>query len=295
MAKKKKETLGMGIRALLDGINVDGSPEVKPEDLLNTVIEVPVEQVTANPFQPRKEFDKERLEELAESIKIFGVVQPVTVRFIATDRYQLIAGERRWRASQIAGKETIPAYILAADDRQMLEIALIENIQREDLNAMEVAQNYQRLIDECELTHEELSARLGKKRSTITNYLGLLRLPPEIQVGLKSKVISMGHARSLVGINKVDIQLSLYHQIKDKSLSVRQTEALVHRLKEGKGEKNAKNTPQPNVHIQKVQDNLAEHLEAKVMLKSNPKGKGQIVIRFNSDDDLNRILEILGL
>ena len=296
MAKRKntKSELGKGISALLGDIKF-GLDEVTEEnkELLNTIAEIPVDQIEVNPFQPRMDFNKERLEELASSIKTHGVVQPITVRIITKDEYQLIAGERRLRASKLAGLKTIPAYIRTADDQEMLEIALIENIQREDLNPIEVAQNYRRLIDECALLHEDLASRLGKSRTTITNFLRLLKLPPELQKGLKTRTISMGHARALITIDKVEQQLEIYRQIVENSLSVRQVEQLVRNLVAGKKTASSKKPSRLSPTYQKVEDNLSSHLSTKVNLKVDKKGAGEIVIKFDSTKTLNRILDLI--
>ncbi len=292
MAKKKKNDLGMGIRALLEGINTDAI-EKTDEKSLSSTAEIAIKHIEVNPFQPRVDFDEDRLKELSQSIKIHGVVQPITVRAMGKDAYQLIAGERRLRASKLAGLKKIPAYIRTADDQAMLEIALIENIQREDLNPMEVAQNYYRLLEECALKHDELGTRLGKGRSTITNYLQLLKLPPEIQKGLKEKRISMGHARALVAVKEVDIQLSVYHDILHQGLSVRQVEAIVRDLNKGRKKSSSSSTNKLPAHLQKMQEELESLFGAKVNLKRNTQGKGQLVIAFASDDELTRILDIL--
>ncbi len=293
-SKSKKAALGKGIAALLQGIDAES---VTTNELAQTDVKIPISQIEVNPFQPRSDFDKEKLKELSDSIKIHGVIQPITVRMLGRNAFQLIAGERRLRASKLAGLKDIPAYIRTADDQEMLELALIENIQRQELNPIEIAQNYQRLIDECDLTHEELGKRLGKSRSATGNFLGLLKLPPAIQLGLKSKVIAMGHAKCLIGVNKADVQLALYEEIKSKQLSVRQAEELVRTWRNANNSKSNKtsNSGKLPVHLQKVQDQLAAHFETKVIFKRNTKGKGQLSISFNNDDDLNRILDLLNL
>lgn len=296
MAKKiKKKELGKGIHALLSNIDqtIESTPEVVVQQLSNTVAEIPVETIELNPYQPRKEFDKQALADLSQSISIHGLIQPITVRRLNEKTYQLISGERRWRASQMAGLTKIPAYIRIANDQEMLEMALIENIQREDLNAIEISITYQRLIDECDLTHESMSDRVGKNRSTITNYLRLLKLPPQIQQAIKEKNISMGHARALVGIQDLATQLSVYNQIVDKKLSVRDTESLIrsyHSASEGGQSKKVKTLP---IEYQNIQDTLRDHFGAKVLLKRKGKGKGQIIINYNSDDDLNRLIDLI--
>lgn len=295
MAKKvKKQELGMGIRALLSNID-SSSPEQQEEavrELSHTVAMIPVEQIEVNPFQPRIEFDEEALNELAESLKVHGVIQPLTIRRLTADAYQLISGERRLRAAKIAGLEAVPAYVRLANDQEMLEMALVENIQREDLNPIEVAITYQRLIDECDLTHESLGDRVGKKRSTVTNFLGLLKLPPQIQQALKDKRISMGHAKALRGIDDLAVQLSIFQEIVTKGLSVRDAEQLARSYQEPKTttKKAVKRLPDG---YQEVQEKLSGFLGAKVQLKSQGRGKGQIVIRFGSNDDLNRLLDLI--
>ena len=292
MAKKvKKKELGLGIKALLSNIDnkVEESPESVVKELSNTVAFIEVKTVAVNPFQPRKEFDEEALKELAESLKVHGLIQPITVRRLDSNSYQLISGERRLRAAKIAGLEEIPAYIRIADDQEMLEMALVENIQREQLNAVEVAITYKRLIDECNLTHEELSDRVGKNRTSVTNYLRLLKLPPEIQQALKLKLISMGHARSLVGIENILLQNALFKETIDKGLSVRALEKLIREASEPKKKKPA--PPALPDDYQDVENQLKRYLEAKVELKLKDKGKGQIIIHFDSDETLNDVLD----
>lgn len=296
---KNKEALGQGIRALLK--NIDEEAATKKGDKndfeqAGNVVKIPLTHIEVNPFQPRAEFDEEALKDLSESIKIHGVVQPVTVRKVDGNKYQLIAGERRLRASKLAGLKDIPAYIRTANDQESLEIALIENIQREDLNALEIGLNYQRLLDECSLTHDEVSKRLGVSRAAVTNYLRLLKLPPDIQSGLRSKNISMGHARCLAGVDDIVEQLYLFKEITAKNLSVRQTEELVRKLNEKPVKKettDSKDAKLPYAY-QKVQDKIASGLSSKVKLKLGKKGSGEIVIYFHSDDDLERLTEILA-
>ncbi|OWY22337.1 ParB/RepB/Spo0J family partition protein [Sphingobacteriales bacterium UPWRP_1] len=288
-ARNKKEELGAGIQALLGSI----SDELEDKQVLNTIIDIPVDQIEENPYQPRIDFDEEKLKELSESIEVHGLVQPITVRWMGNNRYQLIAGERRLRASKMAGLLQIPAYIRTANDQTLLEMALIENIQREDLNPLEVALSYQRLIDECNLVHDALAKRVGKDRTTITNYLRLLKLPPEIQHGLKTRQISMGHARALVNAGSIEHQLNLYRLILEKGLSVRQVESLV----SGAGNPVTKPVMAPSglpIHVRKIQEDLQSHFGTKISIKRNSKGKGQLVIPFSSDKDLNRILELIN-
>jgi ParB family chromosome partitioning protein len=297
MAKKvKKSELGLGIRALLSDIEVGDQQQKESalKELTNTVAMLPVDKISINPFQPRQEFDQEALDELSASIKLHGLIQPITVRSMGGDDYQLISGERRLRASQIAELKEVPAYIrAAANDQEMLELALIENIQRQDLNPIEISITYQRLIDECKLTHEGLSERIGKKRSTVTNFLGLLKLPPQIQQGLKDKKISMGHAKALNSIQDYALQISVYNEVVNKQLSVRMTEEFVRSINNPDQNKN-NNAPKPKLSHEylAVQDRISSALESKVNLKLKSKGKGQIVINFTSDNELNRLLDL---
>lgn len=297
MSRKEKKALGKGIRALLNNIdNVDEIKAAKKASIVNTlssnVAMLPLSSIEVNPFQPRTDFDETALEELSASIKVHGLIQPLTVRRLDNKSFQLISGERRMRASKMAGMTEVPAYVRLANDQEMLEMALVENIQREDLNAIEVAITYQRLMDECKLTHEKLSGRMGKKRSTITNYTRLLKLPPELQLGIKSQEISMGHARALAGMDDVVLQLSIFKEIKEKGLSVRKTEDLIRAYQQPKAKKTAK-TEQLTTEVRAVQDSLCSKLGTKVAIKRNESGKGSIVINFTNDDDFNRILELI--
>ena len=298
LVNKKKEALGKGIRALLS--DMDEETEVlkisaRDEDsIINTVPKILLEQIEVNPYQPRTDFNEEALQELANSIKIHGVIQPITVRRISDKKYQLIAGERRLRASKLAGMTDIPAYVRTTNDQELVEIALIENIQREDLNAIEVALTYQRLIDEIELTHENLAERLGKDRSTVTNYLRLLKLPPEVQTALRDKSISMGHARSIISVPEVDKQLFVLKEILANELSVRKTEELVRSLNQKTSEKKeqVKEAILP-VAYRNVEQRLMDKLETKVKIKKGKEDKGEIVIPFYSTTDLNRLLDLI--
>ena len=300
MAKRvNNPEFGKGIRALLANPTeleqaVQENPEQVVREFTGNVAMLPLEQIETNPFQPRTEFDQTALEELAASITVHGLIQPVTVRRLHDRAYQLISGERRFRASQMAGLQEVPAYIRLADDQQMLEMALIENIQREDLNAVEIAISYQRLIDECALTHENLSERVGKQRSTITNYLRLLKLPPEIQRALKERKLTMGHARALAGVDNIALQLSLFKQIVEQDLSVRAVEELISRY-----QGSTRSDQKPNRaerlpdHLRQIQDQFSAFFGAKVELKRNPKGKGQVVVNFENDAELNRLIDLL--
>jgi ParB family chromosome partitioning protein len=268
---------------------------------MNSVGLIPVGQIEANPYQPRTHFDQDALHELAESIKMQGIIQPVTVRQTGTNAYQLISGERRLQASKIAGLDTIPAYIRKADDQQMLEMALIENIQRENLNAIEIALSYQRLVSECNLKQEELGDRVGKNRSTVTNYLRLLKLPPDIQIGLRDTAISMGHARALINIESPEQQLALFHRILAEELSVRRVEQLV-RAGLNPTEKNSTSAAKPAqdapgqvpvAELRRTERHLTERFGSRVMVKPGPQGRGEIKIAFDSVEDMQRILHIL--
>ena len=293
---QKKTGLGRGLRALLDDSD---SPEDDRQQLSNenaslgSISSVKISQVQVNPFQPRTDFDPEALHELAESIKLQGLIQPITVRQSDQNFYQLISGERRLRASKLAGLTEIPAYVRTANDQQMLEMALIENIQRENLNAIEVALSFQRMIDECNLKQEQLGERVSKNRSTVTNYLRLLKLPPAIQVSIRDKEISMGHARALVSVEDVDKQLYLFQEIINHGLSVRKVEELVRQLQIIGKEKKPAKANGISFQYRKIQDDLASKFSTNVKLKLNEQGKGSIEIGFMSDDDLNRILEML--
>ena len=283
----KKNVLGRGLGALIE------DAVTKPAASIN---EIDIDLIEGNPYQPRTKFDEVTLEELSRSIKELGIIQPITVRQIRRGKYQLISGERRFRASRKAGLKTIPAYIRTADDQAMLEMALVENIQRDDLDSIEVAISYQRLIEECKLTQENLSERVGKKRSTVSNYLRLLRLPAEIQLSLRSHELSMGHARTLVNVENTELQMSLFKEILDKDLSVRQTEELVRKNRDGSSEKSGKKariSPAVPVEYQKLKSQLSDHFKTNIEFKRNTRGVGKIVIPFESDADLERIIGIL--
>jgi len=295
---KRKNALGRGLGALLEDSSNNASSDLQSSSEGN-LNEIPLDQIQVNPYQPRTHFDREALEELAESIRVQGIIQPITVRKLSDKEYQLISGERRFQASKIAGLDAIPAYIRTADDQQMVEMALIENIQREDLNAIEIALSYQRLLEECKLKQEELGERVGKNRTTVNNYLRLLRLPPDIQAGIRDQKISMGHARALINIEDVAKQLYIYKKIVDEGLSVRKVEQLVRDLMS----KNA-DDPKPekkgssqhkNYEVQQVQTRLSSHFGTRVSLKADNQFRGEIKIPFVSTEDLNRILEIIDL
>jgi ParB family transcriptional regulator, chromosome partitioning protein len=285
----KKNALGRGLGALIDGVE----KEVL-EKKVEANLQIALDSIDANPFQPRTRFDEQALNELAASIKQLGIVQPLTVRETVGGRYQLIAGERRLRAARLAGLTHVPAFVRTADDQAMLELALVENIQREDLDAVEVAISYQRLIEECKLTQEQLSERVGKQRSTVANYMRLLRLPPEIQLGIKNKQVSMGHARTLVNIEDPRKQIKVYYKIIDNDLSVRSTEDLVRTLQ-------AENLKDPSKIEKKKKLNedftdlslqLEKLFSSKVKFRINEKGVGKIVIQFDNPEEMERILGV---
>ncbi|MBG0857929.1 MAG: ParB/RepB/Spo0J family partition protein [Bacteroidales bacterium] len=289
MEMTKKNALGRGLGALIEGAE---------KEMLERKVEanqdIAIDSIDGNPFQPRTSFDEQALEELATSIKKLGIVQPLTLRETAGGRYQLIAGERRLRAARLAGLTHVPAYIRTADDQAMLELALVENIQREDLDAIEVAISFQRLIEECKLTQEELSDRVGKQRSTVANYLRLLKLPAEIQLGIKNKLLSMGHARTLVNIEDPKKQINIYYKIVDDELSVRQAEELVRHIQAEKIRDPAKTERKKKLMQDFAQ--LSEHLNrifsAKVNFRINEQGKGKIVIPFDNPEEMERILGV---
>ncbi len=286
----KKNSLGRGLGALIDGADEQSNYSSNQRNI-GGVAEIVISNIDANPYQPRTIFDEESLEELASSIKEIGIIQPITVRKSVNGRYQLIAGERRLRATKIAGLRKIPAYLREAEDENLLEMALIENIQREDLDAIEIAISYQRLIDECELTQELLSQRVGKKRATVANYVRLLKLPAEIQLGIKNRKISMGHARSLVNIEDPKEQLKIYNKIITQELSVRKVEEIARKLN---GEKDTI-LEKPNtvsIDYEKLKDHLQKFFSSKVQFRRNNNGVGKIVIPFDSDEDLERIIAI---
>lgn len=293
----KRNALGKGLSALLESADTDITSKKTESAIAGSVSNIPISQIETNPFQPRTDFEAQALLDLANSIKEQGIIQPVTVRKMGYDKYQLISGERRFRASQMAGLNTIPAYIRIANDQAMLEMALVENIQRENLNAIEVALSYKRLIDECQLTQEELSKKVGKERSTISNFLRLLKLPAEIQVGIRDGKLSMGHARALLSLESESKQIAIFNQIISDSLSVRQVEELSRNLHSyrSKLNKGSNKEVEGNFEIQKLTNDLNEHFKAKVKVQKTTNGSGKITIPFKSEEDLGRILNILEL
>lgn len=309
MAQQRKTGLGRGLSALLNDDSdeirqpnrnrtqpVTAQPVIQEETgAVGSISAIPIDQIEVNPFQPRTAFNDEALEELADSIRLQGLIQPITVRRLSEKAFQLISGERRLRASVLAGLSEIPAYVRTANDQQMLEMALIENIQRENLNAIEVAISFQRMIDECDLKQEELGDRVSKNRSTITNYLRLLRLPPSIQASIRDNKISMGHARALISVADIEKQLFIHQEILRKGLSVRKVEELVRELQNDtkKSEKEKRKNPK-SFQYKKIEDELATKFATRVKLSvAANRDKGSIEIPFHSEDDLNRILELL--
>lgn len=288
---KKKAALGRGLSALLENAETDiTSREARP---VGGISLISLDEIEANPFQPRTEFGKTELEELASSIEVHGVIQPITVRKMGYDKYQLISGERRTRAAMMAGLSKIPAYVRVANDQEMLEMALIENIQRSDLNAIEVAMSYKRLLEECSLKQEELGERVGKDRTTVNNYLRLLRLPDEIQVGIKEGKISMGHARAMINMDDIAEQMDLFHQIIEDNLSVRAVETLVkERKSNGKSHIPVMGTDW-DPEIDKIRETFSEKLKTAVHLKHGGTGKGKLIISYKNMQDLERILGLL--
>ncbi len=291
---KKKPAMGRGLSALLS----DATPVVSPVEEkvveINTISEIPLDQIEANAGQPRSYFDEDALIELAESIKVQGIIQPITVRKLSEKEFQIISGERRFRASKLLGLKIIPAYVRTADDQQMLEMALIENIQRENLNAIEISLSYQRLLSECNLKQEELGTRVGKNRTTVNNYLRLLKLPPAIQASIRDNKLSMGHARAIINVEKTEDQLAIFNKVLNEDLSVRKVEDIV-RAMSGKEDKPVAKSKSPeNIELKQLQGRLSSHFGTRISISSDEKLNGEIKIPFISKDDLNRILEIIN-
>lgn len=297
MAKDKrnrKNALGRGLSALLDDNDLSGFPIGTGNAAGGSVSEIKISHIETNPFQPRIEFAPEALQELSDSIQAQGLIQPITVRKMGHNAYQLISGERRLRASKLAGRTTIPTYVRTAGDEQMLEMALIENIQREDLNPMEIALGYERLLSELKLTLEALGEKVGKKRATVNNYLRLLKLPPQIQMGLKAGKIGMGHARALISLPNTVDQLAIFKEIQEKDLSVRAVEEIVRKLNQKSGKKSSSNKSHKSEFLVALERTMEEKFGNRVLLNQQNSGKGEIKITFDSTEDLNRILEILN-
>ena len=284
---KKFNALGRGLDALIS------TESVRPQGS-STINEIPLEQIEANPNQPRREFDEEALQELANSINEIGIIQPITLRQVAEDKFQIIAGERRWRASQLAGLQAIPAYIRTIKDESIMELALVENIQREDLNAIEIALAYEHLLSAEGMTQERVSERVGKSRTAITNYLRLLKLPAQVQMALQKKEIDMGHARALLAIDSPSLQIKLFREIQKHGYSVRKVEELAQKLKNGEDIQSGKKiivtkTPMSE-EVTRIRQRLCDFLDAKVQMTCSPKGKGKISIPFANEEELARIM-----
>ena len=298
--KFDKSVLGRGLDDIGNGRGLDAlidTSDVKTQGSSN-LNEIPIEQIEPNPDQPRREFDQEAMQELATSIQNMGIIAPITLRQVSENRYQIIAGERRWRASQMAGLTSIPAYIRTADDESVMELALVENIQREDLNAIEIALAYEHLAEASGMTQEKISERVGKSRTAVTNYMRLLKLPAQIQMALKNHEIDMGHARALLSLDSPSMQLKLFRDVQKNQYSVRKVEEMVQALKNGEDvqlvrKRIATNTPlSDSLNEKKLY--LSDRLKAKVQLSCTAKGNGKISIAFTNEDDLNRILSLLG-
>ncbi len=297
--KQNKETLGKGIRSLLQSIDADlktssGSLKTNVVETATGISRIAIDDIEANPKQPRRDFDEKSLAELADSIRLHDIIQPVTVSKLPNGKYRLISGERRWRAAKLAGIKDIPAYMRQANDTQLLELALLENLQREDLNAMEVSLSYKRMMEELDYTQEQVAERMGKDRSTVANFIRLLKLPPDIQLAVRNGELSMGHARALINVDTIDQQLYIFKEIKEKSLSVRQTEALVRNLyKQNGGVKKTSKSQLPSP-LQRIEDKLASHFSTRVKLRHSRNGSGHIQIEYYSQEELNKILRQLN-
>jgi ParB family chromosome partitioning protein len=296
---KKRSALGKGLSALLENSETDITSTSAGDGIVGSISTISISSIEANPFNPRSNFEKEALQELSTSIKIHGIIQPITVRKLGRDKYQLISGERRFRAAQLAKLTEVPAYIRIANDQAMLEMALVENIQREDLNPIEVALSYQRLIEEVELTQDQLSQKISKSRSSITNHLRLLKLPADIQAGVREKKITMGHARALVSAGDEKTQVELFNRVVKEKLSVRDIEAIIRGEEvSGAAEEQEQLPKKAKLEITKTEYAFKEHmgdrLSTKVEIKKSPNGNGKIVVNFNSDVDLSRIIDLLN-
>ncbi len=296
--KQNKDALGKGIRSLLQNIDSDlknTAGALKPQvvEAATGIIRLQLEHIETNPKQPRRDFDETSLQELAQSIRIHDIIQPITVSKIAGNKYRLVSGERRWRAAKLAGLKDIPAFIRQANDQELLELALLENLQREDLNAMEIALSYKRMMEELTYTQEQVAERMGKDRSTVTNYIRLLRLPPDIQIAVRTGEISMGHARALINVDTIDKQLYIFDEIKSKGLSVRQTESLVRNIYKEKEEKKPSESLPPA--YKKVEDKLASHFGTKVKLRHSKDGSGAITFEYYSLEEMNKLLDQMSV
>ena len=297
--QNKRSALGKGLSALLQNAGTDITSKSSTDGGVGSVSLLPISSIEANPFNPRTNFEKVALEDLSKSIAIHGIIQPLTVRKLGRDKYQLISGERRFRASQLAGLTEVPAYIRVANDQTMLEMALVENIQREDLNAIEVALSYARLLEECNLTQDQLAQKIAKSRPSISNHLRLLKLPADIQASVRDNVLSMGHARALVAANDEALQLAIFNRILEDGLSVRDAEQLIRQgYVEPRTASNksttASSTPKIERNQEVFQHHLSDKLATKIEIKKSPTGTGKIIVNFNSEVDLNRIIELLN-
>ena len=300
--KQNKDLIGKGLRSLLQNIDADlkttaGSLKSNVVDQVTHTNRILLSDIQINPKQPRRDFDEPSLKELAASIKLHDIIQPLTVSKLPGGKFQLIAGERRYRAAKIAGLKDIPAYIRQANDQQLLELALLENLQREDLNAVEIAISYKRMMEELNYTQEQVAERMGKERSTVTNYIRLLKLPPDIQLAVRNGSLSMGHARALVNIDTIDRQLFVYKAIKEKELSVRQTEELVRNMYKAEKQGSVKSSVKSELPAayKKIEDNLASHFATKVKMVHNKKGYGSITIEYYSLEELNKLLDAMSI
>ncbi|MDG1427783.1 MAG: ParB/RepB/Spo0J family partition protein [Crocinitomicaceae bacterium] len=294
---KKKSALGKGLSALLENAETDITSKSNGTGIVGSISTLPIEKIEANPFNPRSNFEKDALTELSQSIKIHGIIQPLTVRKLGRDKYQLISGERRFRAAQLTGLKEVPCYIRVANDQAMLEMALVENIQREDLNPIEVGLSYERLIEECDLTQDQLSQKISKSRSSITNHLRLLKLPAPIQAGLKAHEITMGHARALVSAGDEKTQIELFNRVVAEKLSVRDIEAIIRGeqvVSKNEASLQKKSAAAISEGEYTFKEHLGDRLATKVDIKKSPNGNGKIIVNFSSDVDLNRIMELLN-
>jgi ParB family chromosome partitioning protein len=298
--KQNKDALGKGIRSLLQSIDSDlkntaGNIQPHVVEEATSMMRIAIENIETNPKQPRRDFDEVALQELAQSIKLHDIIQPITVTKLSQNKFRLISGERRWRAAKLADLKDIPAYVRQANDQDLLELALLENLQREDLNAMEIALSYKRMMEELNHTQEQVAERMGKDRSTVTNYIRLLRLPPDIQIAVRNGEISMGHARALINVDTIDKQLFVFDEIKSKGLSVRQTENLVRNLyREGEAAKKVVTESLPPAY-KKIEDKLASHFSTKVALRYSKNGSGQISFDYYSLEELNKLLDLMNV
>ncbi len=300
--KQNKDLIGKGLRSLLQNIDADlkttaGSLKTDVVDQVTHTSRIPINDIQINPKQPRRDFDEIALNELAASIRLHDIIQPLTVSKLPGGKYQLIAGERRFRASKIAGLTDVPAYVRQANDQQLLELALLENLQREDLNAIEIAISYKRMMEELNYTQEQVAERMGKERSTVTNYLRLLKLPPDIQLAVRNGSLSMGHARALVNIDTIDRQLFVFNEIRQKELNVRQTEELVRNMYKAEKPGAVKTSVKSDLPAayKKIEDNLASHFATKVKMVHNKKGYGSITIEYYSLEELNKLLDAMNV